>query len=183
MLEIKKYDLGIQFNRGILTADEGFAHFIEGKHRGWSGRRYRRGKNRCHYCGAPLNAPDDPNWLKDRIAAAQDKAFESVFLPQAGKLESSYFGTSSESDNQEVLILEKVKNIINQLGEPPLVPYIHYSWMIPYDQAFFGEAVDEIIEYLYPNFDPKIHKGFFVSERWRVDIEKLISVDGGRVNE
>lgn len=26
-----------------------------GKHQGFKGRRYRRGKNRCHWCGARLD--------------------------------------------------------------------------------------------------------------------------------
>ena len=33
------------------------AHRVHGKHGAFLGRRYRRGKLRCKFCGAPLNAP------------------------------------------------------------------------------------------------------------------------------
>lgn len=35
-------------------------HEMSGQHGGFVGRRYRRGKQRCALCGAPLNAPDTP---------------------------------------------------------------------------------------------------------------------------
>lgn len=37
---------------------ESYQHAVNGKHGGFSGHRYRRGKQRCAYCGAPSNAPD-----------------------------------------------------------------------------------------------------------------------------
>lgn len=36
-----------------------YAHDYLGRHAAFTGRRYRRGKNRC-WCGAPMDAPNGP---------------------------------------------------------------------------------------------------------------------------
>ena len=41
----------------IGTMREAYSHGMEGKHGGFTGRRYRRGKNRCSTCGATNDAP------------------------------------------------------------------------------------------------------------------------------
>ena len=51
----KEYAMEIEVNRNVLEADEFFMHFLMGKHRHFKGRPYRRGANRCHYCGALLS--------------------------------------------------------------------------------------------------------------------------------
>jgi len=41
-----------------VVNSEGYKHNIDGKHGAFTGRPYRRGKNRCKFCGAPLTAGD-----------------------------------------------------------------------------------------------------------------------------
>ena len=58
----------MQFRQTILVSSdcaqsEDFQHFYNGKHMGYSGRAYRRGKNRCKFCGAPNDAPDAKDWV------------------------------------------------------------------------------------------------------------------------
>ena len=60
--EYKQYSLSFKIDPDIPMSEMDQHWF--GKHRGWHGRPYRRGKNRCLYCGAPLTAPNDPDWIK-----------------------------------------------------------------------------------------------------------------------
>ena len=51
---LMEYGMGIEIDRATLEADDFFMHEFNGKHKDFNGRPYRRGKNRCHYCGAIL---------------------------------------------------------------------------------------------------------------------------------
>ena len=70
----KKYKYitySIEFKYDGAKISESTLHFM-GKHMGWHGRPYRRGKNRCSYCGSPIDAPNDRRWLakkRDRLMA------------------------------------------------------------------------------------------------------------------
>ena len=59
------------------------AHFV-GRHRGWHGRPYRRGKNRCAYCGAPIDAPDDPGWMAKALSLSAEYATLQTFKHSFG---------------------------------------------------------------------------------------------------
>ena len=48
-------------------ADVFYHGSVLGRHGDFAGRKYRRGKNRCYYCGAPLTAKDRTpveDWLR-----------------------------------------------------------------------------------------------------------------------
>lgn len=79
ILKHKEYNIGIKIDRKIAEKDDFFMHYFMGKHQGWSGRPYRRGVNRCHYCGAPSDAPDNPNWRKETREGLAAKAFKVAF--------------------------------------------------------------------------------------------------------
>lgn len=79
MLEIKEFGNSVIIDRNCKEKSPWFEHFILGKHRGWTGRRYRRGKNRCHYCGAPLTAPDNPNYFIDKLRAEYARLLQHTF--------------------------------------------------------------------------------------------------------
>ena len=55
-LEPKSFTIGFIVDRSLAETDETFQHLLMGKHRGFTGRPYRRGKTRCAWCGAPLAA-------------------------------------------------------------------------------------------------------------------------------
>jgi len=59
-----------------LPMSEFDKHFL-GKHKGWYGRPYRRGKNRCKFCGSPINASDNPNWMSDNLIYTFSKILEN----------------------------------------------------------------------------------------------------------
>jgi len=71
----KKYSVGIEISRELAEDDPFFMHYFRGKHAGWHGRPYRRGINRCHWCGAPLNAPDDPHWFERKMYQQFNKIY------------------------------------------------------------------------------------------------------------
>ena len=77
-LKHKEYSISIVYDLS-WPVSECEKHVLEGKHKSFKGRPYRRGKNRCWYCGAPNDAPDNPNWLRDKDNAAMAKAFEHSF--------------------------------------------------------------------------------------------------------
>ena len=66
--ETAQYGLSINFTRS-LSEDDRFFNMIDyfreahkhfhGKHGSFKGRRYKRGKNRCSFCGAPNSAPSE----------------------------------------------------------------------------------------------------------------------------
>lgn len=52
----KKYSEGFSVKRSLLDRDPSYRHFLLGEHGSFSGRKYRRGKNRCSFCGAPKDS-------------------------------------------------------------------------------------------------------------------------------
>jgi len=71
----KTFYVGIKTDRALTESDPFFMHYFKGQHARYHGRPYRRGKNRCLWCGAPLDAPDDPNWMSKQVAASFNSAF------------------------------------------------------------------------------------------------------------
>ena len=68
-LEPKSFTIGFIVDRSLAETDETFQHLLMGKHRGFTGRAYRRGKTRCQWCGAPQNATSVPvDALRSSIA-------------------------------------------------------------------------------------------------------------------
>jgi hypothetical protein len=47
----KQYSLGYSVDKEMMD-DDLFTHLFGNKHKNFKGRRYRRGKNRCSFCGA-----------------------------------------------------------------------------------------------------------------------------------
>ena len=66
--EHKAYGVGFSVK---TPTDEQWQHTFKGKHGGYTGRRYRRGKNRCLWCGATNDAPTVDRTA--RILAAKEK--------------------------------------------------------------------------------------------------------------
>lgn len=60
MITHAQFAVGVVVDRFQAEADETFQHLLMGKHRGFTGRPYRRGKSRCSWCGAPLDATSIP---------------------------------------------------------------------------------------------------------------------------
>ena len=72
----------------------------------------------------------------------------------------------------ETLTLEKLHETIKLLRDAPPQLFIAYSWIVPYDKVYQGDMIDKIIKLMHPGFNPKVQKGFLVSERWRRDIKE-----------
>ena len=60
MIDHAQFAVGVVVDRFMAERDETFQHLLMGKHRGFTGRHYRRGKTRCLWCGAPQNATSIP---------------------------------------------------------------------------------------------------------------------------
>jgi len=65
MYEHQKFYLTIKVGDDS-TLPEINQHLL-GKHGGWEGRPYRRGKNRCLFCGSPDNAKHGPSIIEKEL--------------------------------------------------------------------------------------------------------------------
>jgi len=79
------------FDRALLDAmtkppvDDGkpngpYAHAYLGRHKLSKAKPYRRGKNRCLYCGAPLSADDGPV-DEDRHLSPRERMIKVIYQP------------------------------------------------------------------------------------------------------
>ena len=65
MIAPAQFAVSVVVDRSLAESDETFQHLLMGKHRGFTGRPYRRGKTRCAWCGAPANAPSVPERVEE----------------------------------------------------------------------------------------------------------------------
>ena len=56
-----------------LSFTELMRHAVQGTHGVFTGRRYRRGRNRCAVCGAPVTALSDPMVKRSIEQSIMDK--------------------------------------------------------------------------------------------------------------
>ena len=68
--------------------------------------------------------------------------------------------------------VEDLREAYDSFRRAGRVPVFHPHHLVE-EAVFHGELVDWILVHIRPGYDPKIHKGFLVPERYRELIEGL----------
>ena len=74
--EHKEYALGFVVDASVKDSPW-WQHVHDGKHSGHTGRRYRRGKNRCLWCGALNDAPKVAIVVRAIFSPTENQAHKS----------------------------------------------------------------------------------------------------------
>lgn len=82
--------------------------------------------------------------------------------------------TFSDKAVLEELTFEKIKEAARLIEKLPRKPFIVFSWVVPYDQAYYGPAVDIIIKAHYPWFNPEHDKGYLLNKRYEGEMDILL---------
>ena len=88
-------------------------------------------------------------------------------------MNNSTYSNNAENTFDEVLTIDKIYEAMELLKEIPPMPFIAYSWAVPYGEVYKGDEIDKIIKLMHPEFNPKIQQGFLVSEGLRGEIEEI----------
>ena len=84
---------------------------------------------------------------------------------------NSYTATEG-AHNYRSIGVEDLREAYDSIRRAGRVPVFHPHPLLE-DNIFHGELVDWLLMMIRPGYDPKIHKGFLVPERYRELIEGL----------
>jgi len=92
----------------------------------------------------------------------------------------TYGNTSTYYDTEpKPLTLETLKEMRVLIEDQPPAPLIFYSWVVPHDQAYYGDLIDKIAAQQYPGFDPSRQKAIMLSPQWQGEIEDYLNSTTG----
>lgn len=78
-------------------------------------------------------------------------------------------GEEEDGMTLTVMDLENAMRKLDEIGPPPII--FVFSWAVPYDQVFYGEAINKMATALGYKFNPEKQKVYLVSKRWEEELQ------------